>query len=303
MTRLTSHLQIRCSGYEGSPEGRCQNCVRFNQQCLFHPVSSQGAFVPASAVYGPNARAPAATDPQGDYRQPPRGQMYPRDGEPPMLYGAHGQPLGPVNPRDAPPTAYPPGSYGPPSYPNGSGPPHHAGSGAHYDYRGQGPPHQDESVSRKRPPPDDDPLNENAYSSQSPHPSSRPRTHDSRSNSNGNGYDYPEPSNIAPTSPATSTMSYQSHHPPSYYPNGTQAQVRNASPQSAHSFDSPRALPVRTEGRSPPPAQPSSAGSLSARSGLSVRDMLDRPAPKSAGSELRDRNDNEMLNKLDGKKK
>jgi hypothetical protein len=215
-----------------------------------------------------------------------------------MLYGAHGQPLGPLNPRDAPPTPYPPATYPPHAYPNGSAAPPYPSGAPQYEGRGQAPP-QEESVSRKRPPPDDDPHNENAHSSQSPHPNSRPRTNDSRNNNNGNGngYDYPDPTNIAPTSPATSTMSY--------YTNGNQSQNRNTSPQSAHSYDSPHALPIRPDGRTPPPGQPSSAGSgsVSARSGMSVQAMLGGPTPKSAGSEPRDRNDNEMLNKLDGKKK
>jgi hypothetical protein len=222
-----------------------------------------------------------------------------------MLYGAHGQPLGPVNPRDGPAASYPPpqSGYPPQSYPNGSAPPQHQGNGPAYDYRGQASAHPEQIVGRKRSPPDDDPHNETAHSSQSPHPSSRPRTHDSRNNSGGNGYDYPDPTNIAPISPATSTMSYQSHPPAGYYTNGNgnQAQARNASPQSAHSYDSPRVLPIRSDGKTPPPAQPSSAGS--GRSGMSVRDMLGGAAPKSAGLEPRDRNDNEMLSKLDGKKK
>ena len=217
-----------------------------------------------------------------------------------MLYGAHGQPLGPVNPRDATPGSYPPpqSAYPPHPYPNGSAP-QHQGNGVAYDYRGQAPPHPEQIVGRKRSPPDDDPHGETAHSSQSPHPSSRPRTHESRTNSGGNGYDYPDPTNIAPISPATSTMSYQSHPPAGYYANGNgnQTQARNASPQSTHSYDSPRVLPIRNDGKSPPPGQPGSAGS--GRSGMSVKDMI--AAPKSAGLEPRDRNDNEMLNKLDGK--
>jgi hypothetical protein len=206
-----------------------------------------------------------------------------------MLYGAHGQPLGPVNPRDAPSGNYPPpqGGYAPHHpYPNGSAPPPH-----------QAPPNPEQIVGRKRSPPDDDPRNETAHSSQSPHPSSRPRVHESRSNNGGNGYDYPDPTNIAPISPATSTMSYQSHPPAGYYANGNgvQAQARNTSPNSAHSYDSPRVLPIRNDGKTPPPGQPSSAGS--GRS-MNIKDVI---APKSG--EPRDRNDNEMLSKLDGKKR
>ena len=215
-----------------------------------------------------------------------------------MLYGAHGQPLGPVNPRDQPPGNYPPPQpgYAPHPYPNGTAPQHQA-NGPAYDYRGQAPPHAEQIVGRKRSPPDDDPHNETAHSSQSPHPSSRPRTHESRSNGGGNGYDYPDPTNIAPISPATSTMSYQSHPPAGYYANGNgnQTQARNASPQSANSYDSPRVVPIRNDGKTTPPGQPSSAGS--GRS-MNIKDVI---APKSG--EPRDRNDNEMLSKLDGKKR
>jgi len=226
-----------------------------------------------------------------------------------MLYGAHGQPLGPLPARDPQANFGPPPGYPPHPYQNGAAPPPQNGTA--YDYRGQATaPHQEESVSgKKRAPPDDDPPNENAHASQSPHPNSRPRLHDSRSNGAGNGYDYPDPQNIAPTSPATSTMSYQSHPPAGYYGSNnnanSQAQPRNVSPQSSHSYDSPRPLPQRTDGRTPPPAQPNSAGSgsVSARSGMSVREMLGQPGPKGPGSEPRDKNDNEMLSKLDGKTK
>jgi hypothetical protein len=66
--RYCRRRKIRCSGFETSPEGRCANCMRFNQECVFTPVSSQAqAFVPAHAVLGG------------------RGHQ--------QLYGPHGQPL------------------------------------------------------------------------------------------------------------------------------------------------------------------------------------------------------------------
>lgn len=78
-------IQIRCSGFESSPDGRCTNCVRFNQECMFTPVSSQAqAFVPAHAAY------PHLLRPQ---TQGGRGRGYPGDNV--VLYGAHGQPLPP----------------------------------------------------------------------------------------------------------------------------------------------------------------------------------------------------------------
>lgn len=92
--RLT-HFQIRCSGFDQNPEGRCSNCQRFQQECIFTPVSSQAqAFVPAHAVY-PGMRN-MGVGPDGR----PRPVIYPQGTQ---LYGAHGQPLGPLPPQAASP--------------------------------------------------------------------------------------------------------------------------------------------------------------------------------------------------------
>ncbi|OAP56925.1 hypothetical protein AYL99_09037 [Fonsecaea erecta] len=303
--------KIRCSGYDSSPDGRCQNCVRFNQQCLFHPVSSQAAFVPANAVYGPNAaRAPIAGQPDGRAGQ--NGHHYAREGDPPpMLYGAHGQPLGPAGPHGQPQYSYPPPPHAgyppapyPYTYPPASAPPP-------YDAHGQGHAAQhDERVSLKRPPPDDDPHNEKSHASQSPHPTSRARnsTYESRQNSSGS-YDYADHPSGAPTSPATSTMSYQSfpQQQQARYANGHQPQKGNVSPsgltpQSAQSYNSPRQAPAGyDDGRTPPPNQPGSAGSsTNGRSGMKVHEMIDHT--RTGVPDLRGKNDNDMLSKLDGKK-
>ncbi|EGE84191.2 C6 zinc finger domain-containing protein [Blastomyces dermatitidis ATCC 18188] len=90
--RYCRRRKIRCSGFESSQDGRCSNCVRFNQECMFTPVSSQAqAFVPAQAVYN-HFRG---TAPRGG----PRADAIP-------LYGAHGQPLpppqAPQHPQDGP---------------------------------------------------------------------------------------------------------------------------------------------------------------------------------------------------------
>ncbi|KAL2432804.1 hypothetical protein ABEF95_015376 [Exophiala dermatitidis] len=316
--------KIRCSGYDSSPDGRCQNCVRFNQQCLFHPVSSQAAFVPANAVYGPGARAPVA----GQNDRPGQNGHYPREGEPPMLYGAHGQPLGPPSQYNYPPppppppaAAAPPAAHGyppPAAYPPYPGmapyPPPAAAAGSPYDAQGQAQPVlHDDRVSLKRPPPDGDPHNENSHASQSPHPTTRPRhsTYESRANSSGS-YEYHDANNSgAPTSPAVSTMSYQSYPPqqqPPRYTNGAHSQKGNASPtsgltpQSAQGYNSPHHRHSHEEGRTPPPAnQPNSAGSsANGRSGMKVHEMLGNPP--GGLTEQRGRSDNEMLSKLDGKK-
>ncbi|OBT50180.1 hypothetical protein VE04_09736 [Pseudogymnoascus sp. 24MN13] len=50
--RYCRRRKIRCSGFEDNPTGKCQNCQRFQQECIFTPVSSQAqAFVPAHAAY------------------------------------------------------------------------------------------------------------------------------------------------------------------------------------------------------------------------------------------------------------
>ncbi|CAZ86624.1 unnamed protein product [Tuber melanosporum] len=71
--RYCRRRKIRCSGFESSPDGRCANCLRFNQECVFTPVSSQTqAFVPAHALYNTTRSVGGRAGP---------------------LYGAHGQPL------------------------------------------------------------------------------------------------------------------------------------------------------------------------------------------------------------------
>ncbi|KAI1744512.1 hypothetical protein F4680DRAFT_226780 [Xylaria scruposa] len=72
--------KIRCSGYANSPGGKCTNCIKMNQECVFQPVSSTSstAFVPVSAL--PNGVPPGV-----------------------QLFGAYGQPL-------AAPSNYPPGA-------------------------------------------------------------------------------------------------------------------------------------------------------------------------------------------------
>ncbi|KAK2800374.1 hypothetical protein FQN51_006100 [Onygenales sp. PD_10] len=102
--RYCRRRKIRCSGFETSQDGRCSNCARFNQECMFTPVSSQAqAFVPAHAIY--HIRGGLQARGRGGYP------------EPITLYGAHGQPLPPPQqPMQHPEGALPPphGMYGPP---------------------------------------------------------------------------------------------------------------------------------------------------------------------------------------------
>ncbi|ODA78930.1 hypothetical protein RJ55_04520 [Drechmeria coniospora] len=117
--RYCRKRKIRCSGYQNTPGGKCQNCARMNQECIFQPVSSSSstAFIPVSAVPG---------------------------GVPPgtQLFGAYGQPLAPSavsGPHGYPPPppphhgAHGPGGVPPPNYYSQPPPPPH-----HH----QGPPQQ-----------------------------------------------------------------------------------------------------------------------------------------------------------------
>ncbi|KAJ5249201.1 hypothetical protein N7468_000652 [Penicillium chermesinum] len=128
--RYCRRRKIRCSGFETSQDGRCTNCIRFNQECMFTPVSSQAqAFVPAHAAY-PHLRG----NPQGG-----------RGPQPVTLYGAHGQPLPPQQQPQGPETTLPPpqgmyqpyGGAPPPfasSIPDPRQPGGRRGSGSGYDY-------------------------------------------------------------------------------------------------------------------------------------------------------------------------
>jgi hypothetical protein len=93
IARRSDASQIRCSGFDQSDDGRCTNCQRFSQECVFTPVSAQThAFVPAHTVW--------------------RGQNPPPNTQ---LYGAYGQPLPAGGQQPAAP--YPPqqpGQYPPP---------------------------------------------------------------------------------------------------------------------------------------------------------------------------------------------
>lgn len=133
-------LQIRCSGFDQNPEGRCGNCQRFQQECIFTPVSSQAqAFVPAHTVYPGMRNMQIGADGRPRPILPPGTQ----------LYGAHGQPLGPTQPQGA---AY---DYSAPSPTSSFG-----SADVAVGHRGSQPPHIHDP-SRKRP-------------QQDPHPSILP---------------------------------------------------------------------------------------------------------------------------------
>ncbi|KAL2830222.1 hypothetical protein BDW59DRAFT_141264 [Aspergillus cavernicola] len=238
--RYCRRRKIRCSGFDSNPEGRCSNCIRFNQPCMFTPVSSQAqAFVPAHAAY------PHMRNTQGQGRN---------GGEPIVLYGAHGQPLPPQQqPQAGSETTLPP--------PQG--------------------------------------MYQHSYSS-APPLASMPPDHRPRRGSSS-GFDYPDPTNLAPVTPATSAP-YQSRAAP-YYPPPQAPLDRRPSPQAAYSYDNrhsssphgspypPVQPPAQNPNASTPP--PTSTPGSVPRNGLNVRDMLN-PGENPGRSST----DSDMLNAL-----
>ncbi|KAJ5733044.1 hypothetical protein N7533_013491 [Penicillium manginii] len=223
-------------------DGRCTNCIRFNQECMFTPVSSQAqAFVPAQVAY-PHLRNQQAGG---------------RGSNPGMtLYGAHGQPL--------PPQQQPDSTLPPPQ-------------GMYHPYG--------------RPPMDGAPQ---------PLASSMPDPRQPGRRSSGSGFDYPDPTNLAPVTPA-SAPGYQGHTAPGpYHPT---PHDRRTSPQSSYGYDarhssSPHSSPYppMTQGGPTPPPPPTSTPGGSARSGLNVRDMLN--PGNNDPSQGRSTTDSDMLNAL-----
>ncbi|KAJ5932045.1 hypothetical protein N7516_006534 [Penicillium verrucosum] len=209
-------------------------------------------------------------------------------GGPPVLYGAHGQPLPPQQQPQGPETTLPPpqGMY----YQNG------------------------------RPPMDGAPL---PLASTMPDP-----RHRRGSNS---GFEYPDPTNLAPVTPAGSAPGYQTHTTPSPYAYPPPpAHDRRTSPPSAYNYDarpssSPHGSPFPPmqahqapmtphQGSVPPVSAqqgsaplkssgtpqpggvtppPSSTPGGSQRGGLNVRDMLNP-----GDSQGRSSTDSDMLNAL-----
>ncbi|CAG8974062.1 hypothetical protein HYALB_00009564 [Hymenoscyphus albidus] len=164
--RYCRRRKIRCSGFDANPEGRCSNCVRFQQDCFFAPVSSQAqAFVPAHTVY-PHMRQNSGMNHTGHEEQ----TMYPRHaGATPQLYGAHGQPLGPV----------------PPPSGHGGSSGHGPGHGPQYEYPAPSPTGSYNSMDRGQTPRSQDSAaystHDRAYSSRNHETLHSPLEHPSRS--------------------------------------------------------------------------------------------------------------------------
>ncbi|KAH6607237.1 zn2-c6 fungal-type dna-binding domain, partial [Trichoderma cornu-damae] len=111
--RYCRKRKIRCSGHQNAPGGKCQNCARMNQECIFQPVSSSSstAFIPVSAVPG---GVPPGTQLFGAYGQPlapnavpPSHPHHPPQPQPHPPHPPH--PSHPLHPsHHYPPTAGPP---------------------------------------------------------------------------------------------------------------------------------------------------------------------------------------------------
>ncbi|KAL8670195.1 MAG: hypothetical protein Q9168_005251 [Polycauliona sp. 1 TL-2023] len=326
--RYCRRRKIRCSGFEASEDGRCTNCQRFQQECIFTPVSAHAsAFVPAHTAY-PHLRGAAPMPQRGGGRP-----LYPQQGPPPAIYGAHGQPLGMPMPGQDPNYPPPPHGYSPMTPPS-----HHYGPPM-YDERGPPqPPHLKDQVSRKRPRPDESPHPPTAPPPPPQSTSSHPYHHEqgrppasSGRRGSGAGYEYPDPTGLVPVSPASSVTSYQSA--PNYQPQGQQPYypqppppsqpVRRSSPQSSYSYDQrgsgspqgsassataysyapaglhpPQVLPPRESGRTPPPRSSEGGNSNSGQRGkMGIHDLL-APGDSSGG---RTSADSDMVKALDRK--
>ncbi|KAF6219593.1 hypothetical protein HO133_004062 [Letharia lupina] len=196
--RYCRRRKIRCSGFEASDDGRCTNCQRFQQECIFTPVSSQAqAFVPAHTAY-PHLRNTGALQPQRGGRP-----LYPQQGQP-AIYGAHGQPLGPMthDPNYPPPHGYPM----PPPGPYQGGPV--------YDDRGHPqPPHaQDKGPNPYYPPP---------QQQQPPPPQQQQQPPPARRTSPQSAYSYDARASGSPHGSTSSASAYNypgGLHPPQVLP-------------------------------------------------------------------------------------
>ncbi|KLU90541.1 C6 zinc finger domain-containing protein [Magnaporthiopsis poae ATCC 64411] len=156
--RYCRKRKIRCSGYQTTADGKCLNCKKTGNECVFQPVSSGStAFVPVQAIQG-GVIAPGT-----------------------QLFGAFGQPLpmapsqGPPMPMQMPPQG-PPQRHTPPQLPLPSP------TGSYYDdrvetgRRRQRDP-EDDDHSRRLPPPhpgqlEEDPRRRSPASPQSASPPS-----------------------------------------------------------------------------------------------------------------------------------
>ncbi|KAK3673181.1 hypothetical protein LTR78_007021 [Recurvomyces mirabilis] len=245
--RYCRRRKIRCSGFDQSEDGRCTNCQRFSQECVFTPVSAQTqAFVPAHTVW--------------------RGQNPPPNTQ---LYGAYGQPLPQHGQRD--PYAQPQqgGQYPPP--PQGYQQPP-----MYQPQQGQPPnmqPLQGQQSGAKR-------------SNDEPHTPTLPPPNPAEQGQRGS-FGYPDPTGLNPAgaSPASSTISFHSAQPQPYYPQQP-ARISPQSSYSydpSRASSSPHTLGLSAapappgsvpyqSGRTPP--QGNAAAAHAARQGVQINELV-----------------------------
>ncbi|KAI9760580.1 MAG: hypothetical protein M4579_001549 [Chaenotheca gracillima] len=306
--RYCRRRKIRCTGFESSEDGRCGNCQRFNQECIFTPVSSQAqAFVPAHTAY-PHLRNAGG---RGRPGYPP---------SPPVLYGAHGQPLSAM---PGAPAGYAQEQGYPLPSPTAGGPSPTAAYARPYEESG-------DSARRRRP--QDEPHSA-VLPPSLPGPSSSSASN-RLSGRRGSGGEHQFGDYHGRSGSPSSVHSYQSahysasqhqtpthQHPPYYTPTAdprqtpdqagyTYEQRASHSPHGSTSTGSGGGGGYPFPGLHPPPPQRPSGGTTpspseqqqrgesSGRSGMSIQNLLDQGAPGAAGHPGRSARDNEMLDAL-----
>ncbi|KAK3706406.1 hypothetical protein LTR37_012784 [Vermiconidia calcicola] len=240
--RYCRRRKIRCSGFDQSEDGRCTNCQRFSQECVFTPVSAQTqAFVPAHTVW--------------------RGQNPPTGTQ---LYGAYGQPLPQHGNRDPypPPGPQQPGQYPPP--PQGyQQPPMY-----------QQPPPPQGGAGQKRS--SDEP---HTPTLPPPNPGAQAQMPQHRGSADGQQqFGYPDPSGLTPAgaSPASSTHSFHSAAQPYYTQSAPSFDASRAS-SSPHKLGLPRspAPPPTSSGLPQDHTPPGSALAANAqRQGAKIGELV-----------------------------
>ncbi|KAK5175237.1 uncharacterized protein LTR77_000374 [Saxophila tyrrhenica] len=210
--RYCRRRKIRCSGFDQSEDGRCTNCVRFSQECVFTPVHAQTqAFVPAHTVW------------RGQGGPPPNTQ----------LYGAYGQPLPQHGDRNQ---SYPPQQGQPP--PPGQYPPPPQGYQQPPMYQQQPPPQQQAGQKRSTDEPHTPTL-------PPPPPGAQAQMGQTRE---GQPFTYPEPVGLTPVgaSPTSSHAFSHSAQPmqPFYYPSYPYEDPR--APPSPQTYRQPAQVFVET---------------------------------------------------------
>ncbi|KAF8540052.1 hypothetical protein BDD12DRAFT_881169 [Trichophaea hybrida] len=294
--RYCRRRKIRCSGFETSPDGRCANCMRFNQECVFTPVSSQPGAIQAFVPAHPHLLA-----------QQQQG------GRSTQLYGAQGQPLpasfepSGVYHQLPPPPAHDSRVYGHPPPP--PPPPSHLNGGPSYvnrDDRSHGPP--------PPPPPAGHPQGSygrrNSGDEYSSHYANQPPSPSSHLPAPGS---YPNPSINGSSSTYSASNFGHGQSPPtqlaavsgSYYPSlpNPAGSQRPDSPGSRRSSGEPSVSPQPHATFHPPmvyPPRETSSGPSSPGGpipSMQIAGLID-PQPPNPQHHQRSAADGDMLNRL-----